>query len=108
VDWPLSLPTFTVGYYQYDGTPPAYPQIWYDMTVLAIRSYLIWQAQNGYVYGDIVADRNWCLEVFVEPIYTGTNQPEPPEGRWLRPIKVAVQPVSHTERPAHIARMKME
>jgi hypothetical protein len=108
VDWPLALPTFTVGYYQYDGTAPAYPQIWYDATVLAVRSYLIFQDNNGYVYGDIIADRNWCLEVFVEPIYTGTNLPGPSEGRWIRPTKSAIQSTTPSDRPVPLARMRLE
>jgi hypothetical protein len=108
VDWPLTLSTFSVGYYQWNGDYPAYPQLWYDATVLAVRSYIFYQDPYGYVIGDILADRNWCLEVFVEPIYTGVTQPTPSEGRWLRPTKIAVESASPAERPAYIARMKLE
>jgi hypothetical protein len=108
VNWPLSLSTFTVGYYQWDYNYPAYPAPWYDNTTVAGRSYRIFQDQYGYVYGDLLGDRDWCIEIFVEPISTVAGVTPEAQGRWLASSKIQVEPSPPHEVPPYQARIKLK
>jgi hypothetical protein len=83
VDWPLSLDLFCVGYYQYDYIPTIFPRPYYDLSAPAARSYIMYEDYYGIFYIDYLPDKEWCLEVFVEPIeaLAGTTQSE---GQWLK------------------------
>ena len=88
VDWPLNLETFCVGYYQDDAYDPIYPLLYYDNTSPSERSYRIyWDYSWGDFLTQPLSDRDWCIEVFVEPVsaYAGATIPE---GRWLRPSRI--------------------
>jgi len=107
VDWPINLETFCVGYYQDDGYDPIYPLPYYDNTSPTLRSYLIyWDFSWGDFLTAIMDDRDWCIEVFVEPVSTAAGMTAP-EGRWLHPSRMPNLPVSNlmrlSNRPTHSA-----
>ncbi len=104
VNWNLALSTFCVGYYQYDYSPDIYPDLYYDLSSPAARSYYVWQQTNGNYVVDLLSDREWCMEIFVEPVYTlggGATSP----GRWLQPTKISPEQAISAERPLPLARM---
>ena len=103
VDWPVNLETFCVGYYQDDGFDPIYPLPYYDNTSPSVRSYRVYY---DYFYANFLTElqfnRDWCIEVFVEPIPASASA-TPPEGRWLRPSRIPAPPAANVERPKALA-----
>jgi hypothetical protein len=83
INWPLSLDVFCVGYYQYDYLAPVYPRPYYDLSAPAARSYIMYESYYGVFYIDYLPDKEWCLEVFVEPTDALAGITES-GGQWLK------------------------
>ncbi|RJP75119.1 MAG: hypothetical protein C4524_12065 [Candidatus Zixiibacteriota bacterium] len=86
VNWPLSVDTFCVGYFQQSVDPVPLPQPWYDLTSDWGHSYRSRALPSGFLSTELQVNVEWCLEIFVEPLFTAAGSA--PAGRWLRPVKV--------------------
>ncbi|MCX6638870.1 MAG: hypothetical protein NTW14_00080 [bacterium] len=83
VDWLLTLDAFCVGYSEYDTSPDANPDPYYDSSNPVGRSYTYWYAGQYQYILDLMTTWEWCIEVFVEPVVTTDGQTGP--GIWLKP-----------------------
>jgi len=102
VDWPLELSTFCVGYYQYDYLGAINPDPYYDSSYPVARSYIVWEQYMPYFVLDLLYDREWCLEVFVEPIFTASGFTSS-KGMWLKPF-AGGSSINSQVRPEPLAR----
>lgn len=107
VDWPLNLSTFCVGYYQADYTGDIFPDPYYDSSYSALRSYIVWEQYFNYFVIDLLYTWEWCIEVFVEPIYVADGAPVA-QGLWLKPASIEPAEVGSNPRPKHKARHVVE
>ncbi len=88
VDWPMTQEAFAVGYFQKDFTVPIFPQPYYSIPGAAGYSYRVYLHPQGYFIMELLADWEWCIEVYVEPIYALNAPPRPVSGFWLKPSAV--------------------
>jgi hypothetical protein len=88
VDWYLTQEAFAVGYFQKDFTEPIFPQPYYSIPGAAGYSYRVYQQPQGYFIIDLLADWEWCVEVYVEPVYA-LSSTRRSSGFWLKPSAVS-------------------
>ena len=91
VDWPLNQETFAVGYFQKDYAAPIYPQPYYSTPGAAGYSYRVFQHPQGYFIIELLAAWEWCIEVYVEPVFS-RNSANSVVGTGLKPTKINASP----------------